>query len=489
MRMLVTIAVNLYTVRVLWRVLGVDNYGIYNIVGGIVMMFAFLNNAMVASSQRFISFGLGKGDMKALQKTFSLSVVVHALLAAAVFILAETAGIWFLNAKLNIPPGRVTAANWVFQCTVFSFLLNVISVPYNACIVAHEHMKVYGTLGILDILLKLVIVWIVAIIPFDRLIVYAILVLAVSATMRIIYGIYCRRHFQECKYVRTSDRGLMKDMFSFAGWSFLGNMGFSVRDQGMNIILNMFFNVAVNAAKGIANNVGAVINGFASNFTMAVNPQITKRYASGAVDSMMSLMFNGCKYSLLLMSVVVIPLVMAADTILKLWLVDVAPYTAGFLKLVLIMSLVDCVVSPIVTAIQATGKIKKFQIVISIIMILNLPLAWMMLKFDLNPYMVMYVAIITSIVGLGARLILLHQQIVFSYWEFFKKVYLRTIPCILFSAVIVWELNNVFSHSLLGLIGYALVSVLIICIVFMLIALDKKERMLVVNAIKNKFKR
>lgn len=356
-----SIVVNLYTVRLLWQVLGVDDYGIYNLVGGIVLMFAFLNNAMIASSQRFISFELGRGDSERLRKTFSISVSVHVLLAVLVFVLAETIGLWFLNYKLNIPVGRMSAANWVYQCSVMAFLLNIVSVPYNACIVAHEHMKVYGYFGILDVMLKLGIVLLVARLPGDSLIEYALLILAVSATMRLIYGVYCSRHFEECKFSKFKDRALMREMFSFAGWSFLGNMGFSVRDQGINILLNVFFNVAVNAAKGIANQVGGVINGFASNFTMAVNPQITKRYATGEVESMMNLVYNGCKLSLILMSIVVIPLIVSAPVVLRLWLGEVAPYTVGFLQLVLLLSLIECVVSPITTSIQATGMIRSFR--------------------------------------------------------------------------------------------------------------------------------
>ena len=489
LRMFVSIIVNLYTVRLLWQVLGIDNYGIYNLVGGIVLMFAFLNNAMIASSQRFISFAMGKNDLTSLQKAFSISLTVHLILAIIVLVLAETIGLWFLNTRLNIPNGRITAANCVYQCSIISFLLTIISVPYNACIVAHEHMKIYGYFGILDVFLKLGIVLIVAVSPFDTLVFYSILVLCLSTFMRYIYTVYCRRHFAECKYRKFNDSNLMKEMFSFAGWSFIGNMGFSVRDQGMNIILNMFFNVAVNAAKGIANQVGTVINGFASNFTMAINPQLTKRYASGNINDMIQLMINGCKFSLLLMSIIVIPLIFSAHTLLSLWLGKIAPYTIGFLQLVLLMSLIECVVSPITTSLQATGKIRKFQIVISIIMIANLPLAWLWLKLEENPYIVMFVALITSVIGLVARLILLHEMIPFAYGRFFTKVYGRTIPFILLIGIIAWYVYPLFRKDVIGMIGfYGLVwsSCLILgC----LIALNKNERTFLIKTISSKIKR
>lgn len=484
LRTLVSIAVNLYTVKLLWDILGVDNYGIYNLVGGIVLMFAFLNNAMVASSQRYISFELGQGNKERLQKTFSISLQVHFILALIVLILAETIGLWFLNYKLNIPAGRMVAANWVYQCSIISFLFTIISVPYNACIVAHEHMKVYGYLGILDVILKLILVLITALIPYDRLIVYSILILGLAIFDRIIYALYCRKHFEECRLVKTNDHNLMKDMFSFAGWSFIGNMGFSVRDQGINILLNMFFNVAVNAAKGVANQVGTVINSFVGSFTMAMNPQITKKYAVGDIQGMLNLVYNGCKFSLILISIVIIPVIIAAETILRIWLENVAPYTVGFLQLTLLMMLIDCVVSPITTSLQATGRIKKFQILISIIMLSILPLCWLWLKLGGSPYVVMFVAMSGSFIALITRLILLSEQINFSIKNFFIKVYSRTIPYIIISGGICWVIYRYISHDIWGLIGYAASAIGVILCSIYVIALTQPERVMVNNYIK-----
>lgn len=484
--MLISIIVNLYTIRLLWKVLGVDNYGIYNLVGGIVLMFAFLNGAMVAASQRYISFALGKNDIEGLQKTFSVSLKVHILLAIIVFVLAETIGLWFLNYKLNIPTGRMGASNWVYQCSIVTFIFSIISVPYNACIVAHEHMKVYGYLGILDVFFKLGIVLIVAVLPFDTLIMYALLMLCESVTMRYIYTLYCRRNFKECHFTHLKDPHLMKDMFSFAGWNFLGNMGISVRDQGINIILNMFFNVAVNAAKGIANQAGNVINGFASNFTMAINPQLTKRYASGNINEMLQLLFRGCKYSLLLMAIIVIPLIYSAHAILKIWLGDLAPYTVGFLQLSMIMSLIDCVVSPIVTSLHATGNIRKFQICISIIMISNLPFAWLCLKVDTNPYLVYLVMIFTSTAALISRLKLLQEQIKFSLGQFIKTVYGRTIPFILLVSICAWIIYPYYNSNIYGMLGYYISVWSIFIFIGFFIALDKEERIFITKSIINK---
>lgn len=478
-RMIVSIAVSLYTVRVLWTVLGVNDYGIYNLVGGIVLMFAFINTAMVASSQRFISFELGRGDMQQLRRVFSISVTIHFLLALIVLCLAETVGLWFLNEKINIPSERMIAANWVYQCSLTAFLFNVISVPYNSCIVAHEHMKAYGYLSILDIILKLLIVFITDWIPYDRLIIYAILYLLVSAIMRLLYSFYCKKHFEECVFERSGDFSLMKKMFSFAGWSFLGNMGFSVRDYGGNIILNLFYDVSANAAKGIANQVGGAVNSFALSFTMALNPQITKRYAKGEIESMLSLLYNGCKYSLLLVSIVTIPLFISADVVLNLWLGSVAPYTIGFMRLVLLMSLIDCVVSPITTSIQATGRIKKFQIVIFCIMIANLPIVWFLFQIFNTPYIIAFIAIITSAIALICRILMLYELIRFSLCNFFIQVYSRTIPFIIIAGIFSWQIYGFFSPDFMGLVKYSFCSTFITLLLIYIIALQKVERNLI----------
>lgn len=488
-RMILTILVNLYAVRVIWQVLGVEDYGVYNVVGGIVTMFAFLNSAMVSSSQRFISFELGTGNRERLSKVFSISMTVHFMLALLTLILAETIGLWFLNAKLNIPPDRMTAANWVYQCSIIAFLVNIVSVPYNACIVAHEHMKAFGYFGILEVILRLVIVFLLIFIPFDKLITYAVLIVVVSAVMRLIYGYYCRQNFDECHYRVVSDHHLMRDMFSFAGWSFIGNLGFSVRDQGLNIVVNLFFNVAVNAAKGIASQVGAVISGFAQNFQMALGPQITKRYAAGETSSMMSLVFAGCKYSALLMMFTVIPLYFVAEFVLKLWLGDVAPYTVGFMQLVLIMSLIDSMVSPITAALQATGRIKWFQIIISIIMIANIPLAWVWLKFESNPYIVLYISILTSVFALAARLILLHREVEFSYRDFLLNVICRIVPVLLLSSAGVWWLHSLFDNSILGLFFYILNSEILTGIIVFILGLGRSERRVLLTTVINRIKK
>lgn len=312
-RMVLIIIVGLYTSRVVLNTLGVSDYGIYNVVGGIVSMLAFLNSAMVAASQRFISFELGTDDSERLKKVFCTSVSIHIVLALIIFLIAETLGLWFVNTHLNIPAERMGAANWVYQCSILTLMLTVVSVPYNSCIVAHEHMKAFAYVSILEAVLKLLVVYLLLVGAVDKLVLYAILVAAVAFVIRIIYGIYCKRHFEECTYRFVLDRKLFKEMFAFAGWSIIGNLGFSMKDQGSNIILNLFFGTAVNAARGIAMQVNGIISNFSNNFTMALNPQITKQYAAGGTKASMELVYLGCRFSFFLLLMIVIPVFINMD--------------------------------------------------------------------------------------------------------------------------------------------------------------------------------
>lgn len=487
-RMLLSTIVSLYTARVVWQVLGVENYGINNVVGGIVIMFSFLNTAMVASSQRFISFELGKGKDGDLSKVFSISVKVHFILAIIILILAETIGLWFVNYKLNIPDGRMFAANCVYQASIISFFVGVISVPYNALIVAYEKMKVYGYLGLLNIVFRLVIVYMLLILPFDKLIVYSFLGLGVSVFMRFLYQMYCRRTFKDCKYRKENDKEILKGMFSFAGWSLIGNLGFSMRDQGLNIMLNMFFDVTMNAAKGMANSVSSVIRGFIGNFQMAVNPQITKLYASGNEREMLKLMMYSAKYSFFLVLIVALPFFFQCEYVLNLWIGNISHEMLVFMRLTLVLMLIDSTVSPIVTSLQATGNIRKFQIVISIIMIANLPMAYIWLKLQLNPYVVSYVAMITSTVGLYARLKILSEQTNLSLSEFFAKVIVRVLLVVAILSPIAYTLYNYFPQTFIALVEYCACILLISISVIYLVGLTRNEQSFVVSQLKSKLK-
>lgn len=478
--MLLTIVVGLYTSRVVLNTLGVSDYGVYNVVGGIVTMLSFLNSALTAASQRFISFELGRGDKEKLRTIFCTSVTIHTVLAIIIFIIAETFGLWFVNTHLNIDPTRMTATNWVYQCSILTFMLTIVSVPYNSCIVAHEHMNAFAYVSIFEVILKLVIAYLLLVITYDKLITYGILVLCVAIIIRLTYGLYCKKHFEECKYRFIYNKTLFKEMFSFAGWGIIGNLGFSFKDQVANVILNIFFGTVVNAARGVALQVNGIISGFSSNFIMALNPQITKQYATGDIQNSMNLVYAGCRYSFYLLALVSIPVIINMDYILKLWLCNVPEYTSEFLKLALITALINSMAQPIVTALQATGKIKVFQISLCIVMLLELPLSYMILYFGGKPYMAMYPTILVTFIGLFVRFIILKKLVpvyklrYFSFIIIGKNILIGAI-CYFASEIV----REIFSISFLSFIMTSIISCIITFIIVYLFGISNNERIFI----------
>ncbi len=385
LRMFFMMGISLFTSRIVLQALGVDDYGIYNVVGGVVAMFSIISNSLSSSVSRFITFELGRKNYDRLKTVFCTAVNVQILMALVVLIIAELVGVWFLNYKMNIPAGRLEAANWVLQCSLLTFCVNILSVPYNASIVAHEKMSAFAWISIVEAVLKLTIVYLLWMTPFDKLIVYAILMLGVSIVIRFIYGSYCKRNFEECSYHIIFNKPLFKEMTSFAGWGFLGNIGWMLNSQGVDILLNMFFGVTLNAARGIAKQVESAVNLFVSNFMTAVNPQITKSYASGDLVYMHNLVCWGAKFSFFLMLFFAIPICLEAHTILNIWLVNVPVYTVDFVRLTFAGALTTVLGNTMVTACQATGKIKRFQIGISLWNLLCFPLTLLAFSIGMPP--------------------------------------------------------------------------------------------------------
>lgn len=484
-RMLFTIVIGLYTSRVVLNVLGVSDYGVYNVVGGIVAMTAFLNSALTAASQRFISYELGTDDKEQQNITFSTSVTIHILMALIIFVVAETFGLWFLNTHLNIEENRMVAANWVYQCSILSMMLTVMSVPYNACIVAHEHMRAFAYIGIMETISKLLVVYLLLVINSDKLITYAILIFLVSLIVRFTYGLYCKHKFEECTYHFMFDKKTFKDMFSFAGWSIVGNFGFCMKDQGLNIVLNLFFGVMVNAARGVAVQVNALIGNFSSNFTMALNPQITKQYAAGNIGESMKLVYTGCRFSFYLMAFIATPVLVNLDYLLRLWLGIVPNYTVQFLALSLIVGMINAMVSPITTALQATGRIALFQTLICGLMLCELPLAYFILHNGGKPYTAVYPSIFIAFIALFVRFLLLKRQIPLYRLRYFtlsivgKNMFLAFVGIILSIVV-----RKQFHDNFLSFIITSFLSCIFMGMIFYSFGLKISER----HAINIKFK-
>lgn len=475
-RMLFTMAVSLFTSRVVLNTLGVEDYGIYNVVGGVVSMFSIISGSLSAAISRFITVELAKGDADKLRKTFSASVTIQLLLSLIIVVLIESIGVWFLNVKMVIPAERMDAANWVLQFSIVTFVINLISVPYNATIIAHEKMSAFAYISILEVVCKLVIVYLLKISPIDRLVFYAILMCAVSVIIRLVYGYYCNRHFAECKFSFRFDKDLLKRMFSFAGWNFIGASSAVLRDQGGNIIINLFGGPAVNAARGIAMQVNHAIVGFSNNFMTALNPQITKSYASGEQDYMMKLIFRGARFSFYMLLFLSLPVLANTHYILSLWLGIVPEHSVLFVRLALIFAMSESISSPLVTAMLATGKIRNYQIVVGGLQMLNLPISYVLLRIGCIPETVMMVAIGLSQCCLAARLVMLRTMIGLSARKYLREVYLNVILVTTVAAVLPILTSVILEESFLNFVIIVLISLITAAISIFYIGFNKNER-------------
>lgn len=476
-RMFLLLVINLYTSRVILRELGVDDYGIYNVVGGIVVILSFLNNAMAGGTQRFMNVEMGKKNQNALNKVFSTSQQIHFFVALAVLIIAETIGLWFLNNEMNIPILRMEAANWVYQFSVFAALLGIFTVPYNAAIISHEKMSAFAYISILEASLKLAVAFAIIWSPFDKLIFYAFLVFAIGFVNCCIYAVYGIRHFTECRKTTIHiDKPMMKQMLSFSGWTIFGNLGYILHTQGIAIVINMFFTVAINAAQGIANQINGVVTQFTNNFLIALNPQVVKTYAAGEYEQMHNLIIRGCKMAFCLMAFFVIPLILEAPTVLKIWLGIVPDYAVIFVRLILLISLVNSFSSLLATAKGATGNIKIYQISLTLIGALHIPFAWLSFELGAGAEYSMYVYLVLVIIMQFVRIWFVCRSVNLSIRTFILKVLIRCFLVIVLSSIIPILLHILLYPSLLTTIIVGGVSVVGVVFSTLFVALTTSER-------------
>lgn len=485
-RMLLIMGVSLFTVRIVLSVLGAIDYGLYNVVGGIVVMLSFLSNTMASASQRFFAFELGRKNYDQLKRTFSMTMNIYGIIAVLILILAETIGLWFLNTQLTIPLERMKAANWVYQFSIFSFMMTMLKVPYNAIIVAHERMNVYAYVSIVEVILKLIIVYLLVLFSYDKLKLYAVLMFAVTTTITLIYRGYCKKQFKECSYHYLWNKKLFKELVGYSGWNLFGSLSGVFKNQGVNILLNIFFGPIVNAARAIAYQISNAINQFVSNFMMATRPQITKYYANNEKENMLNLVFQSSKFSYLLLFMLSMPALLETNYILTLWLKEIPEYVIIFTRLIIITSLIDSLSYALMSAAQATGKIKQYQSTVGGIMLLSLPVSYVFLKMNYPPQSVMYIAIVTSLVCLFLRLILLKKMVGLSIKKYLKQIILSitlvSIFAYIFPMILIFNLNEGLCRFLLvgftGLVSTILASVLI--------GLNSFERKYVLAFIKRK---
>lgn len=488
-RTLFVMAISLYTSRVVLSTLGVNDYGTYNVVGGAIAMFSVVSGSISNAISRFITFELGKENISKLHDVFITSINIQFIIGGFVLLLGETVGIWFLNTHLNIPGQRLYAANWVLQFSLISFIIGLLSVPYNACIIAHEKMSAFAYVSILEVTLKLLFVYLLTISPWDKLITYALLLSLVDLLIRIVYGLYCKKHFEECRYHLKWDTQLLKQMGGFSGWQFLTNTCWVINTQGINILMNMYFGVAVNAARGVANQVDSAIMRFVTSFTTALNPQITKNYAIGDKEALFSLVCNGAKYTFFLMFLFQFPAILEADTLLHLWLKDVPEHAVIFLRLTMVGTMLNMLGNTQLTACLATGNIKKYTIVVSLVGFTTFPLSLLAFILGFPPESCYVVFIIIYTIVLYTRVHIMRELIGCPISLFLQKVILKIVIVAIIASVVPVFFVFSIQPSLFRLIGS--VSICSICslITIFFIGISSHERNMVVDKIRKMIRR
>jgi O-antigen/teichoic acid export membrane protein len=485
-RQILIMLVSLYTVRVVLNTLGADDYGIYNVAGGLVVLFSFLNGAMTSGTQRFLNYALGQNNTEEARNVYSLSFIMYGVIALFVIILAETIGLWFLQTQLNIPAGRKGAAFAVYQCSIAAAVIGMLRAPYHATIIAYEKMSFFALVSVIESLLKLGTVFLLAAIRFDSLIVYAFLIFIVGIITFLFYKFYCNKTFEIACFRYSRDKKLLYRIASFSGWSVFGGIANVSNSQGANILINIFSGVGVNAAMGIATQVNTAVYQFVSNFQTAFNPQIVKLYAAKEYDYFMRLIFRTSKFSYLLLFFFVLPLYVNTEYILQIWLKNVPEYTVVFTRLILLFSLIDAISGPLWMSVQAAGNIKKYQLIVSCFIFANLPLSFMFLKFGFSPVWVLIIRVALNSLASGWRVFYLRIKIKLPAINFLSYV---IVPIVIISGVsggVLFLLHNRFS-GFSNLIVSCAVSVIVVSGLIYLVGLKREEQELLKKIIKNKF--
>ena len=422
LRMFVIMLTALFTSRIVLDVLGAADYGLNNVIGGVVVLFSFLNAALLSATQRYINFYLGKQDYKQTNIVFCMSMNTYLLLSILVVILGETIGMWFVNTQLNIPQDRVYAAQWVYQFTLLQFVINLLRVPYNASIIAYERMNFYAYISLIEVIIKLLVVYLLYITSYDKLIFYSFLYTIIPLSITVIYKWYCNRNFETTKYRVIWDKVAFKEMFCFSGWSLFGSLANLAAHQGLNILINIFYGVTVNAAAGIANQISTNVYQFISNFQTAFQPQIIKTYAAKELEHFNKLIFQTSKFSYFMVLVLVLPIFFTIDGILDIWLKAVPEYTAIFCRLILVYFSIEAITAPLWMSVQATGKIRNYQILMASLIFLNFPIAYIVLKLGLPVYSIWIVRIMVNLVVMIARCIYMKKKLNFPLLPYIKAV-------------------------------------------------------------------
>ena len=488
-RMLLLLLITLYTSRVVLKVLGVTDYGIYNIVGGVIVFFSFINSALAGATQRFLNYELGRDNKKKIKSVFNASLYVHIIVILIIVVLGETVGLWFVYTQLNIPSERFHAGLTVYHLSIVTFCINVLRAPFNAAIIANEKMTYYAYISIVEAALKLAIVYLLALSAFDKLVFYGMLTLITTLVITGFYVLYCKRNFSFVGISRHCDKTIVKSLLSFSLWSCFGNLSNIVSSQGLNILLNLFWGVTVNAAMGLANHVSAAIYGFIGNFQTAFNPSIIKLYASEEIERHNNLIYQASKISFFLFWILFIPFVLNSYYVLDIWLDKVPQFTDTFCQLLLIDQCLFALSGPLWVSAQATGLIKNYMLTVGALNMLTLPVSYLFLYLGYSPSIVIVVKILFDLCTYIYRLYFLRSKIDFPLMEYVRKVILPILKVVILSlplpVLVCWGMGQGFPC----LAATTLVALITISLVAYYAGLSKTERVFCLNLIKKKFEK
>lgn len=486
-RTLFVMVISLYTSRVVLQVLGVEDYGVYQVVGGLVAMFSVISSSLSSAISRFITFEIGRGDMERLKRIFSTSIIIQLCLCVIVTLAVEIGGLWFMHTEMQIPAGRLDAAEWVLHCSVLTFCINLLSIPYNACIIAHEHMKAFAYVSVVEAMLKLGILFLIIHSPIDRLVAYAILLTLAAALIRLAYTVYCHKHFEETKTKLIFDKSIFKEMSGFSGWSFFNNTSFIFNNQGVSMLMNVFFGVTVNAARGIAIQVESAVLQFVNNFTTALNPQITKSYANGDLDNMYKLVCRGAKFSFFSMLILSLPIILEANQILSLWLTKVPEHTVIFVQLSMIMGMCDCIGATGYTACMATGKLKRYSLTLTPLIVLEFPLSWLLFYYGASVESSYYLYILIKLLVLFVRMYLMQSMIGLNCLMYIKGVFLPITLTTLFSIILPMLIITFMDENILRFFILLVVSTISVIVSVLFLGMTRIERNIIIQKSSNLF--
>ena len=488
-RMLLVMAISLYTVRAILDILGVVDYGIYNVVGGVVTMFAFMNRTLSTSSQRYFSVALAKNDHEDLKRVFSLNLTVFSLLGIIVVFLLETVGLWFVNNKMTIPAERMGAANVVYQLSILAMVFHIFVIPYMALVIAYEKMNIFAYISLADTILKLAIVYVLLVVPFDKLVIYGLMLMFLHILNASVYFIYCNKKYQESRYSFYWDTPLFKELLSYTGWNLFGSFSTLAKGQGLNILLNMFFNPSVNAARGIAYQVNTTVSHFFTNFYTAVRPQITKYYAQNDLNNMFKLVFRSSRMAFFLILLISLPLVIEAPYVIRLWLGQLPEFVVPFMRLILVITAVDAMANPLMTTAHATGKIALYQSLVGTMTILNVPISYVFLSLGYGPVIVFEISLVIAGANLFLRLWIVKRLVDFPVLEYIRKVFLNCLIVTVLAALIPVVVNEFVTDDFIGVLIVCSLAVLSTLVATYIAGLDRNERTFVLEFAKKILKR